>query len=286
MKKTILASIIGLIAITGSVFADDDCGLVVGKSLEGTMQHYQTFSYKTVISEAAFRQALINLKAYCCTKVRSCKDEKDKIKEKPYPPSAYFFDHLFDVTMRRLDGVQSLAYGVEVDPAGKAWREYINQVASDPNGTQAMKLESTYTGYRTLHTKTTKNLDDVIARFSNTNSETLSLGDKYNKVCELMKVIYESFQDQPIIIWSKFETKSFFRKCDNLVAYRVSRENSYVKLLMIKKSTQLLSNTTQAYTKTYFVEEKLMALRSLISKVKDAFQTVVQQAAASKSCSQ
>lgn len=200
MKKAILASIIGLIAITGSVFADDDCGLVVGKSLEGTMQHYQAFSYKTVIPEAAFRQALINLKAYCCTKVRSCKDETDKIKEKPYPPSAYFFDHLFDVTMRRLDGVQSLAYGVEADPAGKAWREYINQVASDPNGAQAMKLESTYTGYRTLHTKTTEKIDDVIARFSNTNSETLSLGDKYNKVCELMKVIYESFQDQPIII--------------------------------------------------------------------------------------
>ncbi len=69
------------------------------------------------------------------------------------------------------------------------------------------------------------------------------------------------------------------------MTYRVSRETEYVKLLMIKKSTQTLDETTKAYTRKYFVEEKLMALRNLISKVKDTFQTVVQQAAASKSCS-
>jgi len=69
------------------------------------------------------------------------------------------------------------------------------------------------------------------------------------------------------------------------VTYRVSRETEYVKLLMIKKSTQLLDENTKAYTRKYFVEEKLMGLQNLISKVKDIFQTVVQQAAASKSCS-
>jgi hypothetical protein len=53
---------------------------------------------------------------------------------------------------------------------------------------------------------------------------------------------------------------------------------------MIKKSTQLLNKTTKAYTQTYFVEEKLMALQALISKAKDAFQTIVQQSAASKTC--
>lgn len=54
---------------------------------------------------------------------------------------------------------------------------------------------------------------------------------------------------------------------------------------MVKKSSQLLDETTKAYTKKYFVEEKLMSLRNLISKVRDMFKTIVQQAPASKSCS-
>lgn len=54
---------------------------------------------------------------------------------------------------------------------------------------------------------------------------------------------------------------------------------------MVKKSNQLLDKTTKAYTQKYFVEEKLMALWNLISQVKDLFQTIVQQAPASKTCS-
>lgn len=53
---------------------------------------------------------------------------------------------------------------------------------------------------------------------------------------------------------------------------------------MTKKSTQLLNETMKAYTKTYFVEDKLMNLQKLVNKVKDTFQTIVQQSAASKSC--
>jgi putative heme degradation protein len=54
---------------------------------------------------------------------------------------------------------------------------------------------------------------------------------------------------------------------------------------MVKKSNQLFDKATKAYTKKYFVEEKLMALWNLVAKVRDMFQTIVQQAPASKSCS-
>jgi hypothetical protein len=203
MKKLVLVSIIGMIAISGSVFADDDCDLVIGKNITGTIENYQTLGYQTVIPDEAFKMALTNLKAYCCTKARDCSTEKDKIKEKPYPPSAFLFDHLFDVTMRRLDGIQSLAYGLEVDPTGKARREYINKVASDPNGAQALELEKKYKEYRTLHTKDTKEITTVTKNFSKSDAATLatfSLGDRYNKVCELMKMMYEGLQKQPTII--------------------------------------------------------------------------------------
>lgn len=41
----------------------------------------------------------------------------------------------------------------------------------------------------------------------------------------------------------------------------------------------------KTHTQTYFVEDKLMALWNLISNVKSVFQTIVQQAAAAKTCS-
>ena len=70
-----------------------------------------------------------------------------------------------------------------------------------------------------------------------------------------------------------------------MVQDRVRREYGYVKILMVDKSNQLFDKTSQAYTKKYFVEEKLMALWNLVAKVKDMFQTIVKQAPASKTCS-
>ncbi|HBB03417.1 TPA: hypothetical protein DCZ39_00725 [Patescibacteria group bacterium] len=70
-----------------------------------------------------------------------------------------------------------------------------------------------------------------------------------------------------------------------MIQERIKRENAYVKMLMIQKSNQLFDETTKAYTKKHFVEEKLMGLRNIIANVKDAFKTIVQQAPASKMCS-
>jgi hypothetical protein len=55
---------------------------------------------------------------------------------------------------------------------------------------------------------------------------------------------------------------------------------------MVQKSNQLFTEATKAYTKKYFVEEKLMALWNLIAKVTDVFKTIVKQAPASQMCSQ
>jgi hypothetical protein len=70
-----------------------------------------------------------------------------------------------------------------------------------------------------------------------------------------------------------------------MVRDRVNREIGYTKILMVQKSNQLFDEGTKAYTKKYFVQEKLMALRNLITKVMDMFETIVQQAPASKTCS-
>jgi len=70
------------------------------------------------------------------------------------------------------------------------------------------------------------------------------------------------------------------------VENRVERENAYTRIIMIDQSSQVLGKVTKAYTKKYFIEEKLMGLWNLITNVKYLFQTIVQQAAVSKSCNQ
>ncbi len=288
MKKiVVLIVVISCLTIT-SVFAND-CNLVISGNFNGKVNNYQSFEYKQIIPEMALTQVLINLKAYCCTRVEAslCSpEEKMTLPKGNFPESAYIFDHLLDVTMRRLDGIQKLAYGLQPDPTGKERRDYITSVANDPTGKQASEIEKKYTEYRTIHDEYTKHIDEVAKKYTEYNSATFSLGDKYNTLCWLMKNIYESLQKNTTIIWGPFENNSFYSKCKSLVVYRVSRENAYVKLLMIKKSTQLLDETTKKYTKKYFVEEKLMALWSLILKVKDTFKTIIQQAATTKSCSQ
>lgn len=160
--------------------------------------------------------------------------------------------------MRRLDGIPELAYGLPPDKAGEARRKTITKFANNTNGEHAETIKDTFTSYRTLNKKNTKDLKKVKERFGGENIEGFSLADRYNTVCKLMKGIYEEIQDKKTEIGGEFEDNSFFKKCKNMVKERVDREQGYTKLIIVKQSSQLLNKTTEAYTQTYFVEEKLM----------------------------
>jgi len=208
MKKIAIATAILMITTISGVFADDtvnDCNLVVDKKYDDSIQMYSVLigKYQNVIPEKAYKQALIHLKAYCCNQkqILCSKEETDNLpKEKMYPASPYLFDHLIDITMRRLDGIQELAYGLEVDTAGLARRKMITDAANDINGEQAKTIKDAYTAYWTLHKKTTKNLTWVTINYNSQNSENFSLGDKYNSLCKIIKNIYEDIQDNKTII--------------------------------------------------------------------------------------
>lgn len=290
--------VIMCIATIGGAFADD-CNILtdekhvipIDQHIKSLVDIYGTTQYKTVLPIEAFNKALINLKAYCCTQAfqKDCSSGDINNKPEHYPASAFLFDHLLDVAMRRLDGITWLAYnmdgdpkGVTPDPTGLDRRTKITEIANSANGTPANKIESLYTGYRTGHKYT--DLGIVISGY-NKNIATVSLGDKYDTICELVRDIYNK-TTSGTIIWSITETNSFFNGCKNLVRERVKRETGYVKMLMVQKSNQVFTETMKAYTKKYFVEEKIMALWNLINKVKDIFKTIVQQAPVSKTCSQ
>ena len=292
MKKSILISIIVCIASIGSVLAND-CNILVNEgktapidpnktvmdeNIDGLVSWYPS-EYEKILPSKAFRQALINLKSYCCQKTikKSCAAADIKNIKQPFPESAFLFDHLIDVTMRRLDGITGLAYNLNPDPTALERRTKITEIANSANGRQATEIEWLYTWYRTIHGKYSP--ENIKNQYNNTG--VVSLGDKYNNLCNLMKEIYEKTYTT-----SKTTIRyAYINGCENLVKDRVKRENGYTRILMVEKSNQLFTETTKAYTKKHFVEEKLLALWNLITKVKDVFQTIVQQAPVSKTCS-
>lgn len=205
MKKLVRMLVIMCIATIGGAFADD-CNILtdenhvipIDQHIKSLVDIYGTTQYKTVLPIEAFNKALINLKAYCCTQAFQKWCSSDDIKNKPehYPASAFLFDHLLDVAMRRLDGITGLAYNLSLDPTGLERRTKIAEIANSANGMPANKIESTYTGYRTVHKYT--DLGIVISGY-NKNIATISLGDKYDTICELVRDIYNKITRATII---------------------------------------------------------------------------------------
>jgi len=170
MKKNVITTIIIGVATISSVYAND-CSILIDetnktvtdKNIEEIVNTYNP-EYQNILPREAFKKALINLKAYCCTKEikKSCSPSDIKNIQIPYPESAFLFDHLIDIAMRRLDGITGLAYNLSPDPTAIERRTKITEIANSANGIQARTIEAIYTGYWTPHIHTTKNRETVV----------------------------------------------------------------------------------------------------------------------------
>lgn len=217
MKKILIGSIIVTlgIGILGKAAAANDCDMVIGDDLENSVSTYQSKNlgydqYINFLPVEAFRQALLNLKTYCCMQVikKECKngdtkdccwkEEKKSFPEK-YPESAYFFDHVLDVTMRRLDGYAPLAYGLAPDPTALERRKKITKIAETANGGTATEIEELYNTYRKYNKKGITDIEIFLKKY-NENVESISLLDKYRNVCEIIKNLYDKAKNTDKII--------------------------------------------------------------------------------------
>ena len=113
MKKIIFTSIVLCTAMISCALADDcniltdiDHTLPIDKHIESLVGVYGT-AYEAVLPAESFKRALINLKAYCCSQAfgEYCSVDDKNNTSSAYPKSAFLFDHLLDVAMRRLDGI-------------------------------------------------------------------------------------------------------------------------------------------------------------------------------------
>lgn len=145
-----LATISRTYANDCSILVDENKTTVIDENIEAIVNSYAEV-YRNVLPKEAFKKALINLKAHCCTKEikKSCSSGDIKNIQLPYPESAFLFDHLLDVAMRRLDGITGLAYNLSPDPTALERRTKITEMANSANGMPAKAIEDIYIKYRT-----------------------------------------------------------------------------------------------------------------------------------------
>ena len=180
-----------------------------------------------------------------------------------------------------MDGIAKFAYGLSGDETGTKRRTFITQAATGGVSPQSKGIADEYKNYRT--TKNTINEDSTPSQIQmflqNYNTPDVSLVDKYNTICEIMKRAYNSIASEKILIDS-----TAYNKCQKLIERRINNEYTYTKTIMIKTANETMNEVYKTYTMKYFVQEKIMELMDLISQIKSLFSTMVNQAAASKSC--
>jgi hypothetical protein len=268
-----------------------DCGVVSNISDVTDVKAYQilTEQYKGTNIEwampaAAISIALTHLKQACCKsqytdKQLYCDNFLDK---ENYPDSIYLYDQLLDIGLRRLDGNRDLAYNLEpeeLDSKGKDRRTFITAAAEEKNGTGSQAILDRRNTDRTRNKIYIDDRNGFRFKDAIDNYQKQTLADRYYNMCNTIEYIYTQLNQG-----NSVNTISL-TKCQDLVNRRISDENMYTKIIIIKKSNELLHKTLEAYTQKYFVQEKMMVLMTLVNKVKSLYSTMIQQAAVSKTCS-
>lgn len=293
MKRQTIIGICSLLLLCGwfaSAADNGDCWLVTNTGDVSKFEVYQKFTenfkgtnIEGVMPAKAISQALVNLKKACCMSQEMSNKEtycKGYINSEKYPNSLFLYDQLLDIWLRRLDGNTDLAYGVEPDPKGLERREFITNAAEDKDGAVTAKtvLEKRDTD-RTRKKIYTDNRTEIQFKDTIQNYGEQTLADKYYNTCNVVGYVYEQLRAD--------ETKTIdITTCQSLINKRIADESTYTRVVMIKKSNELLHNTIQAYMQKYFIEDKMMTLMVLINKVKSLFSTMVQQAPTLQKCTQ
>ncbi|MDR2540445.1 MAG: hypothetical protein LBD11_01335 [Candidatus Peribacteria bacterium] len=249
-------------------------------------------TYDNIIDKDSLNAAFLNLKANCCANAEfkgensnSCKQDVDYLPTNT-PKSYYLYDHLLDITMRRLDGIKNgnLNPQAQLDPLGQERRELITKIMEAEKGTTPGIITTFYEKYRTINSNnlligfeqdssksanyytTQMTTGENKAKLENYNNRTLA--ERYKNVCNLVGYTYFLFRGDTNAK-AVSDTKSRLlngNRCTNLINMRLNVETIYVKNVTIQKSNQALTDTVKGYF-TY-INTRLSDLQTLMQQSK------------------
>lgn len=223
-----------------------------------------------IVPREALHTAFANLNAYCCASNLSDKWWCDKEgmlwkQRNNYPQSAFFFDHLIDVMMRRRSNQLSGYNDIPADEQAKQRNEKINKLIINAEWALPTEFSKDYDSYRALQTE--RHLPryhqglhiDTFTKLFNADSpqnslkafKNRTLRTKYQNTCTIatyltMKLIPEN--DQTTALTNIQES------CKNLTMQTLEHQNQFLLGSIIYKSNQLTTKTLREYGIDYFTE--------------------------------
>lgn len=240
-----------------------------------------------IMPKEAMEKVFDNLKSYCCdTKKLDTGSCVSKNSDVFYPESIYFFDHVFDVYLRRLDAKEendnweNLLYWLEPDWSGKERREFIIKHGNDVNWSLPLeilqKYNSFWSGAQTIPVYSEMDWvkQDVWEKETESainDYDIWTLYDKYNLACDVSKYITEYVMKSANL--SKLTTEEY-SQCKNLTNKRINNEKIYAQIVLMQKWDKMLSENMDAYMDTYFVNNKLSNLLQEIFNISTSFSEV------------
>jgi len=280
MKKIIIF-IIALISI-GSISFANDCKNVSHDNNWDTII-LKNWNKGYLLSNKDIGQSVLNLQKFCCGDeilsdwLNYCNViSKDGI----YPSSAYLFDHILDVSIRKLDAKvedengKNLLYNLEPDTVGKEWRDFITKHGNSSNGSVPLEIVNEYKRHWQIKSNllTDWSPNNKIPWWENVfeNYDEWSLWEKYNWICETSIYMYISLVPDA-------DTKKLslaYRNCKSLINARIRNEYDYTKTVLMQKWNKLLNINIKTYLDSYFSQDKMTALQQLVFNIKNTFSEI------------
>ena len=222
-------------------------------------------------------RAILNLKAYCCeinilwSDTARCQYDKVKwLLKQNHPDSKYLYDHLIDIWFRRLDAMDKLLYEkITPDPIWKERRDFINKKWSQEEGTTPIDILPKFKEQWTI------NKNYILADREDWNYNTQyqnewtwkareynnrPLVNRYSNLCEIAAYIYWYLW---LPLWD-YTRKNWYPWCKSLSRNIISRNISFTKAIVLKKSNKLLYDNINTYITNYISQSRLEKLKETI----------------------
>mgnify|MGYP006948910720 CR=1 FL=1 len=287
MKKLIIIFIVWILALWYTMA--NDCDMVKPYTQWESFGLLENWKYENILPKIAMEQAMINLKNFCCMEriltENSCDDDSRIDDNLSFPSSAYLYDHILDVSMRRLDAKAEsdngadLMYWLEPDKSWKKWRDFITKHANSKDGSIPLQISNEFKEYweadtHTLQTwKDNSNKIDELDKLWKSELEKYddwNLINKYMGVCETSLYIYLSTPGDKDIATLKLA----YNNCETLSNNRIKKEFDYTKAILMQKWNKLLYNNVKTYLDNYFSQNKLISLQQLVFNIKNTFNEI------------
>lgn len=255
-------------------FAKDDC--------EDVFATASWWLFNDFMTTRDLEIARDHLRSYCCIEKPALSALIWKCDNLVmWPESPYWYDHLIDVGLRRLDA-ESLYPGMSVDTQWSGWRTFLKDTENMKNPEAFLNAYTWYwiQSWTYLFAYYTwsdywKGLGNILK-----NSKWFNLHDKYLNYCFISMMMYYQW------LWLHnidIVTDWYYGTCLSMVKARIRQETSLAVMVSQYNAATLLTNAVSAYTKN-FVQNRLMKLFDKLVAISSLFNTLAKQAPLSDTC--